>query len=144
MDSILIVEDNADVAFMLREKVSHLMACRIESALSGEQALAMVRREPPDLILLDISMPGINGFEVCRQLKGDAAVSHIPVVFLTAAYVDLRSKVRGLDLGADDYLVHPVDDLELATRIKNLLEIKHLRDKLRAVQEELRRTRSGE
>ncbi|OQX11999.1 MAG: hypothetical protein BWK76_18310 [Desulfobulbaceae bacterium A2] len=143
MDNILIVDDNQDVAFMLKEKVSQFLCGSIEIVLSGELCLETVRRRPPDLILLDISMPRVNGFEVCRQLKSDVATSHIPIAFLTSAYVDLRSKVKGLDLGADDYMVHPVDDLELATRIRNLLEIKHLRDELRGLQDELQQSRKN-
>ncbi|OQX11745.1 MAG: hypothetical protein BWK76_18710 [Desulfobulbaceae bacterium A2] len=142
MDNILIVDDNQDVAFMLKEKVSQFLCGNIDIVLSGEECLERVSRQQPDLILLDISMPRVTGFDVCRQLKSDVATSHIPIAFLTSAYVDLRSKVKGLDLGADDYMVHPVDELELATRIKNLLEIKHLRDELRDLQGELHKSRT--
>ena len=140
MDKILIVDDNPDVAFMLREKVAQFIRGEITTTLGGEECLTLARKDGPDLILLDISMPKINGFEVCRLLKKDPRTKHIPIIFLTAAYNDLRSKIKGLDLGADDYMVHPVDDLELTTRVRNLLVVKHLRDEIRSLKDRLGET----
>lgn len=141
MSKILIVDDNQDIAFMLREKLRHCIGGDIRIVYDGAECLRAVREEPPDLLLLDICMPGIDGFEVCRLLKEDQRHADVPVIFLSATYDDLRSKIKGLDLGADDYLVQPVDDLELVTRIKAVLQIKALRDQLRACQKELGRCR---
>lgn len=141
MNKILIVDDNPDIAFMLREKLQHFIGGDIAVVHDGTTCLEMVRQDPPDLLLLDICMPGIDGFEVCRLLKDDALLADLPVVFLSATYDDLRSKIKGLDLGADDYLVQPVDDLELVTKIKSVLQIKTVRDQIRILRHDLHRLR---
>jgi len=91
--------------------------------------LRIAEKEAPDVILLDIHMPEMDGFEVCRALKEDEQTRRIPVIFLTATADDLKSKIRGLETGADDYLVQPIDNLELVTRVKVMLRIKRLIDR---------------
>lgn len=86
------------------------------------------QKKPPDVILLDIHMPKMDGFEVCSILKKDEQTKHIPIIFLTATASDLKSRIRGLEIGADDYIMHPVDNLEMITRIKTMLRIKRLID----------------
>ena len=142
MARILIVDDNRDVAFMVKEKLLYFFGEDIEIANSGQECLDAVRQAPPDLILLDINMPIIDGFEVCRLLKQDPSTRQIPVIFLSATYDDLRSKVKGLELGADDYMVQPVDDLELVVRVRTLLELKELRTELNRLKSQLNRTKT--
>lgn len=135
MTSILIVDDSPDIAFMTREKLIHFIGGDIRTIHDGQSCLEMVRNDPPDLILLDICMPGIDGFEVCRLLKADPKTRDVPIIFLSATYADLRSKVKGYDLGAEDYLVQPADDLELVTRVKNVLHNKRLVDLCKNIEE---------
>ena len=100
------------------------------TAEDGFKALALCEKTQVDLILLDIMMPGIDGFEVCEQLKANPKTSHIPVVMVTA--LDQPSdRVRGLKAGADDFLTKPVNDLQLMSRVKSLLRLKALSDELR-------------
>ncbi len=124
--TILVVEDNKDVCFMICETLRSYIGCRVISAGDGEECLAIVKKELPDVILLDIHMPKMDGFEVCGILKVDEQTSHIPIIFLTATASDLKSRIRGLEIGADDYIVQPVDNLELITRVKVMLRIKQL------------------
>lgn len=99
------------------------------SAFTAEQGLAMARSIHPDVILLDIEMPSISGFVVCQQLKDDASLSNIPVIFLTAA-TSSEQKIRGLDLGAIDYITKPFDAAELEARVRVGLRNKELLDLL--------------
>ena len=95
----------------------------IRTAASGEEALVLVAQQPPDLILLDIMMPGMDGFEVALKLKGNAATSHIPIVMVTSLD-DRHSKLLGLNVGAEDFLSKPVDRAEVLVRVRNLLRLK--------------------
>ncbi len=99
------------------------------TAETGRQALAALERERIDVVLLDVMMPGINGFEVCRRIKACSATQHIPVIMLTALDQP-NDKVQGLDAGADDFLTKPVDDVALMTRMKNLMRLKALNDEM--------------
>ncbi len=128
MSTILVVEDNKDVSFVICETLRSYIGCRIISAEDGKECLEMVKKESPDVILLDIHMPKMNGFEVCTILKKNKQTKHIPIIFLTATAADLKSRIRGLEIGADDYIVQPVDNLELITRVKVMLRIKRLID----------------
>ncbi|MCC5996087.1 MAG: PleD family two-component system response regulator [Oceanicaulis sp.] len=99
-------------------------------ASDGHECLALARSHEPDLILLDVMMPGIDGFETCRRLKADQATRHIPVVMVTA--LDQRAdRIRGLEAGADDFLTKPVDDVALFARVRSLLRLKLVMDELR-------------
>jgi signal transduction histidine kinase/DNA-binding response OmpR family regulator len=100
------------------------------SAPSGEEALSIIARQPPDLILLDVMMPGMDGYQVAARIKGDATTKSIPVVMLTALD-DRNARMLGLNAGADDFLTKPVDRAELSVRVRNLLRIKAYGDKLR-------------
>lgn len=100
------------------------------TASNGHEALALCERTQVDLILLDVMMPGIDGFEVCERLKENPRTAHIPVVMVTA--LDQPSdRVRGLKAGADDFLTKPVNDLQLMSRVKSLVRLKTLTDELR-------------
>jgi two-component system cell cycle response regulator len=99
------------------------------TASSGQQALDILARESVDVVLLDVMMPGMDGFETCRHIKGNHATHHIPVVMVTA--LDQPSdKVLGLESGADDFLTKPVDDIALVTRVRNLARLKMLNDEM--------------
>jgi len=100
------------------------------TAADGYEALAICERNQVDLILLDIMMPGIDGFEVCERLKASQKTAHIPVVMVTALDQS-ADRVRGLKAGADDFLTKPVNDLQLISRVKSLLRLKTLSDELR-------------
>ncbi|MFQ5626518.1 MAG: response regulator, partial [Methyloligellaceae bacterium] len=95
------------------------------TAHSGEEALRICAEEGADVVLLDVMMPGMDGFEVCRRLKADPKSQHIPVVMVTALDQP-ADKVKGLEAGADDFLTKPVNDLALITRVKNLSRLKML------------------
>ncbi len=131
--TILIVEDEEGIARMIQV----LLEARGFSTLvshSGDEALAHLRNHPIDMVLLDVMMPGMDGYEVCRRLKADARWRHIPVVMLTAKDT-VRDMVLGLEIGADDYITKPFNTEELIARIKVLLRIQ------RMSQEVLRRNR---
>jgi two-component system, cell cycle response regulator len=100
------------------------------TAESGDEALKICAESSVDLVLLDIMMPGIDGFDVCARLKANAATAHIPVVIVTALD-QMTDKVRGLEAGADDFLTKPVNEMQLLTRVRSLLRLKMLTDELR-------------
>ncbi|HLG87643.1 MAG TPA: PleD family two-component system response regulator [Alphaproteobacteria bacterium] len=100
------------------------------TALSGVEALEKVAQSPPDLILLDVMMPGMDGFEVCQRLKSDPKTTHIPIVMVTALS-DTENRVRGLEAGADDFLTKPVNDIALFARARSLIRLKLTSDQWR-------------
>lgn len=127
--SVLVVDDVPDNLTL----VSNLLkgSYRIKLASNGAKALAVARSEaPPDLILLDVMMPGIDGYEVCRQLKADRATAHIPVIFLTAL-ADVTDEQEGLALGAVDYVTKPIKPAILKARVATQLSLKRAADFLR-------------
>src|SRR6476469_5139270 len=99
------------------------------TAYSGPEALEILEIERVDVVLLDVMMPAMDGFEVCRRIKASPKTMHVPVVMVTA--LDQTSdKVQGLEAGADDFLTKPVDDIALVTRVKNLARLKTLNDEM--------------
>ena len=120
---ILIVEDNRDVRAYLRR---HLAArYRVVEAEEGAAALEQARAEKPDLVISDVMMPGMDGFALCRALKTDAALNHIPVILLTAK-ASAEDRLEGLETGADDYLNKPFNARELLLRAENLIVVRRL------------------
>jgi len=107
----------------------------VRPASSGEQALASVFTELPELILLDVKMPGMDGFEVCRRLKADPAAREIPVLFLSAS-TDLEERVKGFELGATDFIAKPFQRDELLARVRTHLELSRFRTHLETLVEE--------
>lgn len=99
-------------------------------ATSGPDALEIVQRELPDIVLLDVMMPGMNGFEVCRRIKEDEVTHHIPVIMVTALD-QMSDKVAGLEAGAEDFLTKPVDDIALFARVRSLVRLKVMMDELK-------------
>ncbi|RMH78591.1 MAG: response regulator, partial [Calditrichaeota bacterium] len=126
---ILIVEDNADMRAYLRSLLEG--DYRILEAQNGEEGLQCARRQQPDLIISDVMMPHMDGFQLCENLKADTHTSHIPVILLTAKAIH-QSKLRGLRIGADEYLIKPFDAVELKLRVKNVLaQRRQLRERFR-------------
>lgn len=125
---ILVVDDNI-------QNLELILACledvdsRTLSATDGFQAMDLVRQERPDLILLDVMMPKISGFEVCRRLKGDPATADIPIIMVTALN-ELGDIERAIQSGTDDFISKPINKWELVTRVRTMLKLKHLSDRL--------------
>lgn len=118
---VLVVDDNEDI----RQYVSNclLSSYRVFTACDGITGLQQVQQHPPDLIISDIMMPGMDGYEFCRNLKDNSQTRHIPLIFLTAKASD-EMLIEGLNLGADDYLVKPFNSKELLARVNNLITLK--------------------
>ncbi len=121
--TILIVDDNLDNVELLRKRLRSVGYETIEG-YDGEQAVKMTREAKPDLVLLDIMMPKLDGFAVCEILKNDEATRHIPILMLTAKR-EVPDKVKGLNIGADDYVTKPFNFQELLARIRSLLKAKN-------------------
>jgi two-component system, OmpR family, alkaline phosphatase synthesis response regulator PhoP len=126
--TILIVDDNAQNLELLQAYLESL-PCTILTAADGLAALSIVERTPPDVILLDVMMPRMSGFEVCKKLKADPATRSIPIIMVTALN-ELGDIERGVESGTDDFLTKPVKKLELITRVKSLLRVRHLKREL--------------
>ncbi|MEA2824459.1 MAG: two-component system, cell cycle response regulator [Alphaproteobacteria bacterium] len=130
---VLVVDDILSNVKLLEAKLS-AEYFEVITANNGEQALARVASDAPDIILLDVMMPGMDGFEVCRRIKSNGKTTHIPVVMVTA--LDQPSdRVTGLDAGADDFLTKPVDDMSLFARVRSLVRLKMMTDELRMREE---------
>jgi class 3 adenylate cyclase len=134
---ILVVDDNPNNLKILKTRLG-AEGYEIVTAVDGEQALAAVAAEPPDLILLDIMMPKVDGLEVCRRVKHDPSLPFTPIIIVTAM-TNVRDVVTGLDTGADEYLTKPVDHQALVARVRSMLRIKTLQDTVRAQAEEMAR-----
>jgi two-component system cell cycle response regulator len=127
---VLVVDDIVANVRLLEAKLS-AEYFDVVTAMNGSDALETIRRTKPDIVLLDVMMPGIDGVEVCRQIKGDTLTQHIPVVMVTALDQP-EDRVKGLEAGADDFLTKPVNDMALFCRVKSLVRLKMLTDELRA------------
>ena len=126
---ILIIDDSPDALAVAKTRLIH-EGHSIQCAGGGREGLDMVGRDTPDLILLDVDMPAPDGFEVCRRLKEDPAACSIPVIFLSGSG-SIDDRVKGLDLGAVDFVTKPFDVFELRARVRAALRTKHLQDLLR-------------
>jgi CheY-like chemotaxis protein len=125
---ILVVDDNPHNLELILAYLEDL-DCRTVAAEGGLEALDVVRNDPPDLVLLDVMMPKISGFEVCRKLKSNPQTADIPVIMVTALN-EMGDIERAIQSGTDDFLSKPVNKWELITRVKTMLRLKHLTDKL--------------
>ncbi len=127
---ILIVDDNETNRDILVTRLA-THGYDLSQAADGEEALAAAKQQLPDLILLDVMMPKLDGVEVCRRLKGDPDLPFMPIILVTAK-ADSKDVVAGLDAGADEYLTKPVDQLALVARVRSVLRLKDLHDQVRA------------
>jgi diguanylate cyclase (GGDEF)-like protein len=127
---VLLVDDREEnrelLAVILEDE-----GIRVTSATHGEEGLRLALADPPDTILLDVAMPGIDGFEVCRRLQERPETAFVPVLFVTAQVLDKGSVCKGLAQGAIDYITKPFDPDELAARVRNALRLKEQNDRLR-------------
>ena len=127
--TILIADDNPQNRKLL-ETLLELEGYRTISATNGEETLDSVAKHSPDLILLDIMMPGMDGYQVAKILKGKPATSHIPIIMVTAQ-IDRNARLAGLNAGAEEFLTKPIDRTELWLRVRNLLRLKAFGDSLK-------------
>jgi two-component system, OmpR family, alkaline phosphatase synthesis response regulator PhoP len=125
---ILVVDDNRENLELLEAYLEDI-DCKTIAAYDGPEALEIVKKDNPDLILLDIMMPKMSGFEVCRRVKNDPSTAHIPIIMVTALN-EFGDMQRAVDCGTDDFVSKPVNKLEMITRVKTMLKLKHLTDKL--------------
>jgi diguanylate cyclase (GGDEF)-like protein len=132
---ILVVDDHEDNVELLRARLE-ARGYEVTSAMDGQEALEQVHAAPPDLILLDVMMPRMDGIEVTRRIKQDSSLPFIPIIMQTALETT-EDKVEGLDAGADDYITKPINFAELEARVKSLLRIKELQDQLARANEAL-------
>ena len=136
-ERILVVDDNRDNVDIIGTRL-RFRGYDIDEAGDGARALECVHTSPPDLILLDVMLPDIDGYEICRRVKGDMSLPFIPIILVTARD-STGDKVAGLDAGADDYLTKPIDFPELEARVRSMLRIKRLQDEVEEKNRELER-----
>jgi len=138
--SIVVVDDSKSVLTFIRSILSR-EGYQVRGAHNGRDALLLVKEDPPDLVICDVMMPGMDGFDVCRHIKDDPLTAHVPVVLLTAKDT-VQDKVRGLDTGAEDFVTKPFKPDELKARVRAQLRVKVLQDRLRENNALLRETQS--
>jgi adenylate cyclase len=126
----ILVVDDLESGIDLLEALLVPRGYDVLRATSGEAALEVVHQTPPDLVLLDVLMPGMDGYTVCQRLRADAATRFLPVVMVTASHD--QAKARGIDAGADDFIEKPIDHAELLARVASLLRIKEYHDTIEA------------
>lgn len=139
MNKILAIDDFKENLLIIQASIKNSISnCKVLFAKSGKEGLKIAKEEQPDVILLDIMMPKMDGYEVCRKLKNDADTKNIPVIIVTALKTDLKNKIKSLDSGADAFLTKPIDTVELTAQINVMLRIKKAEDKLRNEKEILK------
>ena len=125
---ILVADDNQQNLELLEAYLADVH-CQVVAAVDGEDARAKIESEKPDLILLDVMMPKVSGFEICRQVKSNPATREIPVLMITSLH-ETADIERGVDAGADDFLSKPVHKQILLTRVRSLLKVRSLKSEL--------------
>lgn len=128
LQRLLVVDDDPSMVRLLSRLLVGM--ARIHFATSGEDALLQIRQNPPDLVLLDAEMPGLGGYETCRQLKADPALAHVPVIFVTA-HTDTASETHALTIGAVDFIPKPLNPPVVQARVRTHLALKRQSDELR-------------
>ncbi|HAL45518.1 MAG: two-component system response regulator [Planctomycetes bacterium GWF2_42_9] len=125
---ILVVDDNEQNLELIQAYLEDI-ECQTFSAKDGLEALDAIKASKPDLVLLDVMMPKMSGFEVCRRIKNNPDTDDLPIIMVTALN-EMGDIERAIEAGTDDFLSKPVNKLELLTRVKTMLKLKHLTDKL--------------
>jgi len=136
MSAHVLVVDDVEKNVRLLADVLTARGYRTSTAASGEEALARIAADMPDLVLLDVMMPGMNGYDVCRAIRADPACAVLPVVLVTALDPE-HERVKGLEAGADDFLSKPIHQAELMARVRSLLRVKALYDEVQRQRAEL-------
>jgi PAS domain S-box-containing protein len=140
MPDILAIDDKADNLVTLSALLKNLVpGSRVRTALSGPTGIELAREWQPDVILLDVKMPGMDGIEACRLLMGDESTSHIPVILITAIRTDTQSRIMGLEAGANAFVSKPIEPNELVSQVNVALRIKRAEDALRQERNSLER-----
>jgi len=135
--TVLVVDDNEQNLELLAAYLEDL-GCRVETARDGLEAIQAVATHTPDLVLLDVMMPRMSGFQVCEKLKAAPATKDVPIVMVTALN-EVGDVERSVEAGADDFLTKPVNKLELLTRVRSLLRVRQLKKKLDSTLDQVRR-----
>ena len=138
---VLLVDDNEQNLELLEAYLEELR-CEIRKAKDGVEAIESVGQVAPDLILLDVMMPRMSGFQACKKLKSDAATKDIPIVMVTALS-EVSDVEHAVDVGADDFLSKPVNRLELVPRVRSLLKLAEAKRELRRAMQEIERLRGS-
>jgi adenylate cyclase len=133
---VLVVDDTPHNVKLLADLLG-VKGYAVATAASGEEGLAKVASEQPDLVLLDVMMPGLSGYDVCRRLRADPATALLPVILVTSLDPQVE-RVKGIEAGADDFLPKPINQAELFARVRSLLRIKALQDEVRTQAEALK------
>src|SRR3954469_1202594 len=128
-ERILVIDDQRTNAEMLAGLLRNL-GYEVETSHDPLDALALVQNDPPDLVVSDIAMPGIDGYELCRRLRAEASTALLPIVLVTSTY-EQSERVKGIEAGADDFLTRPVNWAEMFARVKRLLRVKALQDEIK-------------
>jgi len=128
---VMVVDDNPDNLTLLSDILS-AQGFQVRQALSGRMALAAVKQQPPDLFILDIRMPEMDGFELCRQLKNDVVTSKVPVIFISGLD-EPENKVKAFEIGGQDYITKPFEDTVVLARVKLQLELSRMRQNLESL-----------
>ncbi len=124
LSKVMIVDDNPQNLELLEAYLEELPNVTTVCAVNGEDCLTKVRQEAPDLILLDIMMPRMSGYEVCRKLRAEAATRDVPIIMVTALH-ETADVELGMEVGANDFLTKPVNRVDLIERVRTLLRIRH-------------------
>jgi DNA-binding response OmpR family regulator len=121
MAHVLVVDDEPEIVKMV-QKIMEARGHRVSVARDGHEAIELAQREAPDVMILDLNLPKLDGFEVCRRLKSEPPTKNIPIVMLTAAYVSVEDAERGVGVGADEYVVKPFLREVLVHNVERLIE----------------------
>jgi two-component system alkaline phosphatase synthesis response regulator PhoP len=139
---ILLVDDNEQNLELLQAYLDEL-GCEVVTARDGHEALRLAAEEPPDIVLLDVMMPRMSGFQTCVHLKNDARTRDVPVIMVTALS-DISDVERAVECGADDFLSKPVNRLELLMRVRSLIRVRRLKQEVDSALSAMRRLGGGE
>ncbi len=132
MEKILAIDDDPEILEIISASLKkYIPGCIVMTTQSGDEGIEKAKTEQPDTILLDINMPDMNGFEVCKKLKADEETKHIPIIILTGMQADVKSRIKGLNLGADAFLSKPIGGAELVSQVKVMLRIRRTEEFLR-------------